>query len=498
MQGLEANSVDAIVTDPPYGLKFMGKDWDDAGDGKQQQEWHRLWAVEALRVLKPGGHLLAFGGSRTYHRLASAVEDAGFEIRDQIMWLYGSGFPKSLDVSKSIDKQRYDRAEILQVTQWIDKQVKKSGLAHAHILSVFGFNEGSGSVGHWTATTQGSQPAVPTLDQVPLLLETLKVDAADVPDEIARLLLELNGRKGQPGENWFKREVVGKKKSSLGGTVAAGERNPDFIAEHKDKKFDLTAPATEQAHKWDGWGTALKPAHEPIVVARKPLIGTVAANVLEHGTGAINIEASRIGGKEGRWPANIILDEEAGQMLDEQSGVSGGGKRSKAKPGKAKPFDDGNGWNKHSMTREGAAAPENYGDQGGASRFFYCPKAGKKERSAGLGGFEEKQADVPKGKEWPSGGLNPNARSKPPRTQTNIHPTVKPIELMRYLCRLVTPPGGVILDPFLGSGSTGCAAALEGFDFIGIEREKEYVAIAKARIKHYQAETKLTAQKPAP
>ena len=267
--------------------------------------------------------------------------------------------------------------------------------------------------GHWTSSK--SQPAVPTLDQIPLLLEVLGIDPADVPEDIARLIYELNGRKGQPGENWFKREVVGKKKSSLGGTVAAGERDPDFIAEHKDKEFDLTAPATEQAAQWEGWGTALKPTHEPIVVARKPLIGTVAQNVLKHGTGAINIQASRVEGE--RWPANIILDKEAGEMLDEQ--------------------------------------------QEGASRFFYCPKASKNERSAG--------------------------------TDKNIHPTVKPVELMRYLCRLVTPPGGVILDPFLGSGSTGCAVAAENneqnpdWGFIGIEREAEYMDIAKARIKHWRA-----------
>jgi len=359
-------------------------------------------------VLKPGGHLLAFGGSRTYHRLAVAVEDAGFEIRDQIMWLYGSGFPKSLNVSKAIDKQRYDQAEILQVTQWISKQVKKSGLTHAHILSVFGFNEGSGSVAHWTATTQGSQPTVPTLDQVPLLLKTLKVDPADVPDEIARLLLELNGRKGQPGENWFKREVLGTQRRTAGDPIVPIAA---CVGNKNDGWFDLTAPASAEAAQWDGWGTALKPAHEPIVVARKPLIGTVAANVLEHGTGAINIEACRVGSE--RWPANLILDEEAGKQLGEPS------------------------------------------------RFFYCPKVSRKERNAGL--------------------------------DKNIHPTVKPIALMAYLVRLVTPPNGTVLDPFLGSGTTGCAAALEGFDFIGIEREKEYVAICQARIKHYQPEAKLSA-----
>jgi len=406
MQGLEESSIDAIVTDPPYGLKFMGKDWDDAGDGPQQQEWHRLWAVEALRVLKPGGHLLAFGGSRTYHRLASAVEDAGFEIRDQIMWLYGSGFPKSLNVSKAIDKQRDDRAEILQVADWLAPLVKAKGVeAVANHLGVTKTMVSQ----HWCSH---SQTTVPTLDQVPKLLEVLSIDPADVPDEIARLLLELNGRKGQPGENWFKREILEERTMIQGGGNSLQLR----VGERKEVEANITAPATEQAHKWDGWGTALKPAHEPIVVARKPLIGTVAANVLKHGTGAINIDGCRVEGE--RWPANLILDEEVGEQLGEPA------------------------------------------------RFFYCAKAGKAERNAGL--------------------------------DKNIHPTVKPISLMAYLVRLVTPPGGVILDPFLGSGSTGCAAVLEGFDFIGIEREAEYVAISKARIKHYQAEAKLAGQKLAP
>lgn len=274
--------LDAVVCDPPYGLEFMGKEFDSLGDGPGQQAWHLAWAREALRVLKPGGHLVAFGGSRTYHRLACAVEDAGFEIRDSLMWLYGSGFPKSLNIG-------------------------------------------------------------------------------------------------------------------------------------------------------DGRGTALKPAHEPVVLARKPLEGTVAANVQKWGVGALNIDGCRIASESrpliksksessknafgnglngsqaagkttlGRWPANVALDEEAGAMLGEPS------------------------------------------------RFFYCAKASRKERGNG-----------------------------------NSHPTVKPVSLMRWLVRLVTPPGGVVLDPFMGSGSTGIAALLEGYKFVGIEREAPYFAIAQTRISAWE------------
>jgi site-specific DNA-methyltransferase (adenine-specific) len=337
MKTLPADSIDAIVTDPPYGIDFMGKEWDGFGTPLGFQTWTEQWAQEAFRVLKPGGHLLAFGGTRMYHRLASGVEGAGFEVRDMMSWLYGSGFPKS------------------------------------HNL------------------------------------------------------------KGE----------------------------------------------------WEGWGTALKPAQEPIVVARKPLIGTVAENVLAHGTGAINIGASRIGtddtrGKAsatalgvinddgwkpkpviagsafGRWPANILFDEGAAAELDAQ-------------------------------------APE-------VSRFFYVAKPSKKERNAGL-------------EEMPDGWLGDGASASPTSNrkcllcnkvkfaadhcvceepqwgeagrQANTHPTVKPITLMGYLIKMVTPPGGVVLDPFLGSGSTACAAAANGFDWLGIERDEGYAHIAEARVQHW-------------
>jgi DNA modification methylase len=322
MATLEPESIDAIVTDPPYGLEFMGKGWDRGVPGEE------FWTA-ALRVAKPGAHLVAFGGTRTYHRLTCSIEDAGWEIRDGLLWLYGSGFPKSLNLG-------------------------------------------------------------------------------------------------------------------------------------------------------DGRGTGLKPGWEPIVLARKPLIGTVTENVARYGTGALNIDACRIdfasaederetkeknrhedfgsGAREnrvygaddrarsesgnydapGRWPANVVLDEDAAALLDAQSGVStsrAGEPRASAEPGA--------GWG---MTSTGAE----YNDTGGASRFFYCAKASRAERNAG--------------------------------PTKNIHPTVKPLDLMRWLVRLVTPPDGLVLDPFTGSGSTGCASLPERCRFLGIELENEYAEIARHRL----------------
>jgi site-specific DNA-methyltransferase (adenine-specific) len=421
MKTLEANSVDAIVTDPPYGLEFMGKAWDGFGTPLGFQTWSEQWAREAYRVLKPGGHLLAFGGTRMYHRLAAGIEDAGFEIRDTLMWLYGSGFPKSLDVSKAIDK------------------------------------------------AAGAE-----------------------------------------------REVVGERTFGKTSTGQASGWNTNAVA--ATGRQDITAPSTEAAKKWQGWGTALKPAVEPIVLARKPLIGTVAENVLTHGTGALNIDASRIGtngenfdnlrgrpitklstqragedhkeykervfsspGQQaaleklknlGRWPSNILLDEEAAAMLDEQSGVS--------LPKRRKPGPRGGGRGELAMGRGGSDIglwPIDLG--GSASRFFYVAKAGRAERNKGLEGFAPKR-DHDGRTDGGVGGDNPRNRTND--LKVNIHPTVKPVDLMRYLIRLVTPKGGTVLDPFMGSGTTAVAAIGEGVNWIGCEREPEYVAIIEARI----------------
>lgn len=390
LQTLPDNSVDSVVTDPPYALVsivkrfggenaapatgdvyarasagFMGKTWDTGETAFAVPFWQ-----ECLRVLKPGGHVLAFSGSRTYHRLAVAIEDAGFEIRDQIMWLYGSGFPKSHDVSKGIDK------------------------------------------------AAGAERAV----------------------------VGVAGRSGSV-------------RNSMAGDFAGGE-------------YMETAPETDSAKQWEGWGTALKPAHEPIVMARKPLIGTVVANVLEHGTGAVNVDGCRVTGDIptsfpkrrtpngshvlaagfhrtaeetaeasplGRWPANVIHDgsEEVLNAFPNAGGAQAPVRGTEASAKTSNTFGD-----------YAERAPSDRRDGGGsAARFFYTAKASKADRGEG-----------------------------------NNHPTVKPQALMRYLCRLVTPPGGVVLDPFAGSGSTGLAARSEGFTAWLMEREPEYLEIIRKRL----------------
>lgn len=386
LKGIPDDSVDSIVTDPPYGLSFMGKKWDY--DVPDQAVWE-----ECLRVLKPGGHLLAFAGTRTQHRMAVRIEDAGFEIRDMIAWVYGSGFPKSMDVSKAIDKMdaaHARRARQLRFTEW----VRSTGLTSAEINRITGTDMGS----HYT--TAASQPCVATREHIEKLRPHFGVE---VPEWVEQLVDE----RTVESENFKRREVL-RVVTGMDTTI----QRPGIPLQDSSAKreYPITAPATDAARQWQGWGTALKPALEPITVARKPFKGTVAANVLEWGTGAINIDGCRVEGGEsdgittsGRWPANLIHDgsDEPTELL------------------------------------------------GAASRFFYCAKASKKDRGEG-----------------------------------NTHPTVKPTDLMAYLCRLVTPPGGVVLDPFMGSGSTGKAAVREGFLFIGIEMDAEYLAIAEARIAH--------------
>ncbi len=465
------STVDSVVTDPPYGLGFMGRDWDRALPDPE------TWA-ELLRVAKPGTHLAAFGHPRLYHRLVCQIEDAGWEIRDCLMWLYGTGFPKSHDVSKAIDRQRFDRDQIYQVTAWIRFARDRAGLTNSDIDAAFGCN---GMGRHWTdVPPNGKQPSIPTLEQVPKLLTTL--GNPGVPEDIAELLIVLNGRKGQPGEAWFRREVIGRRFDGAGNT---GREVVPFMAP-ESSEFDVTASATPEAATWEGWGTALKPAWEPIVLARKPLIGTVAANVADYGTGGINIDGCRIGttvetwpksrsyhpegpkpigarvhGKgetqsagaapAGRWPANLLLDAEAAAMLDEQSGEQWSGVAVQRNGGGQRIFGSGDG-----MRRPDAG----FGDTGGASRFFYCAKASTREREAGL-------------------------VAASPGKRANDHPTVKPLDLMRWLVRLVTPPGGRVLDPFMGSGTTGAAARMEGMRFAGIDIDSRFVDMARARIRHW-------------
>ncbi len=376
MAKLEANSVDAIVTDPPYGIRFMGNKWDYNVPSVE------VWQ-ECLRVLKPGGHLLCFAGTRTHHRMACNIEDAGFDIRDMIAWVYGSGFPKSHNISKAIDKAAGVEREVIGVN-----------------------------------------------------------------------------------EDYLKRKPNGMKTN--GATVY------NYSKVQQETDADITAPATEASKQWDGWGTALKPALEPITVARKPFKGTVANNVLEHGTGGLNINECRVPGQPettrfnpakhthdgyrmtatgeetaaqahnttGRWPANLIHDgsEEVLEHFPDSTGQQGDVKGTE-------PSHTGMEGT-HCYGEYARTTPfSKRGDSGSSARFFYCPKTNKKDRGP-----------------------------------DNKHPTVKPTDLMRYLCRLVTPPGGLVLDPFMGSGSTGKACVLEGFMFVGCELDPDWCAVAEGRI----------------
>jgi len=462
-------SVDAVVTDPPYGLSFMGKRWDY--DVPSQAVW-----AECLRVLKPGGHLLAFAGTRTQHRMAVRIEDAGFEIRDMIAWVYGSGFPKSLDVSKAIDKCNGEPNRLHKFTAWM----RTTGLTARQLDKITDTNMG----GHYL--TAASQPAIPTA----ALWELIRPHCGDVPHWVDELVQRIESE----------REVVGQ----AIGTDTAKARLGMPGQDNQRRKYDITSPATDAARQWQGWGTALKPALEPITVARKPLDGTVAENVLAWGTGALNVDGCRVetngerptgSGKKskgvwdlhagsqyqghgnvtpeaGRWPANLIHDgsEEVVGLFPETGPSS---QRQGVRTGKAVgTFGAYSGQPDVTMGHDDAG--------GSAARFFYCAKASKADRDEGLQNPPQLFVQFQTGN---GASGKPSSISEGRNTQyRNHHPTVKPTELMRYLVRLVTPPGGVVLDPFMGSGSTGKACALEGFAFIGIEREAEYVEIARARI----------------
>jgi len=479
---LADNSIDSIVTDPPYELGFMGKKWDSSGIAYSVELWQ-----QCLRVLKPGGHLLSFGGTRTYHRVAVAIEDAGFELRDSIAWLYGSGFPKSLDVSKAIDKgQGQNLQRQLQFVNWM----RTTGLKQQQINSIIGKSD-VGS--HYLRL---DQPAIATAD----LFDKLRPYLPEVPEEIERLVAERTGIEWTEYKN---RKVISERPAygigSTGNTF--GGHSEGAIAKE-------TLPSTPQAQQWQGWGTALKPAFEPVIVARKPIEGTVANNVLKWGTGGLNIDGSRIGteggtardGKAnqpndsgwanmkghgitelntGRWPANIILDPYTAELLDEQSG-----------PSTSKPFV-GDGKKHLSNAKSGGAmsfAGSSHNDSGGASRFFYVAKASKRDRNEGLEELLDTTAADMVHREPDSAGINsPRAGAGRTSGAKNFHPTVKPTSLMEYLIKLVTPPNGTVLDPFTGSGSTGKAAILQGFDFIGIEMTEEYLPIIEGRLKHAEA-----------
>jgi len=456
LDNIEENSIDSIVTDPPYELNFMGKGWDNAGVSFQPDTWKKCY-----EVLKPGGYLLAFGGSRTFHRIACAIEDAGFEIRDTIMWLYGSGFPKSFNIAKSIEGK---------------------------------LTTGSGNTKDFA---------------------------------------KLNGEKLERG-HWGIAKLQKEQ----------GYRNKDYDVESQnEKRLGKLNPTTDLAKKWQGWGTCLKPSFEPIIVARKPFKGSLVDNVIEYGVGGLNIDECRVGtekvgggtmpdlsyvGQEqkklgnghkmsfgqvsnaprieceehdGRFPANTILTYDETDF-DE---VCGGFPNNKAS------YRKGNRDSRKAMFDFGSQDKTNQGytDSGSASRYFYCAKASKKDRDEGLDDFEEASLTLTEnkgrtfndrcaicGKKFigPQESIchceNPITDKTKSAPRKNIHPTVKPCDLMQYLVRLVTPNGGTILDPFNGSGSTGKAVMYENkernknYKYIGIELTEEYLPISKARIEY--------------
>jgi len=444
-------SVDAVVTDPPYGLSFMGKRWDY--DVPSVEVW-----AECLRVLRPGGHLLAFAGTRTQHRMAVRIEDAGFEIRDLIAWVYGSGFPKSLDVSKAIDRTDASEEQTrrrLRFTAW----VRSCGVTARQIDEATGTNMGT----HYT--TAASQPAIMTREH----LEACRHLLGDVPEWVER---ECDIRSIE-SRNMAAREVVGvaEMRDTTEVRIAVTAAADDYDAAAR-RVVPITTPATDAARQWAGWGTALKPALEPITVARKPLAGTVAEMVLAYGTGAINVDGCRVGddlvvSRKG-LSQNLRLND------DNWRGVGA----------RLAPTTSVGRWPSNLIHDGGPDVTDLLGD---AARFFYTPKASRADRDAGCDGLPQRTAAETVERAEGSAGLDsPRAGAGRTSGARNHHPTVKPTDLMRYLCRLVTRPGGVVLDPFMGSGSTGRGAMLEGFAFVGIEREADYLTIAQARIEAAQ------------
>ena len=600
LAGLPENSVDTCITDPPYELGFMGKKWDSSGIAFQPETWQAVF-----RVLKPGAIMLAFGGTRTYHRIACAIEDAGFEIRDTIAWVYGSGFPKSYDISKGIDKVNGEAGRLLKFTRWFRSTGITRTEATKLMIDAGHITDNGTMAGHYFANSEAGQPAIPTR----AIWATLRPYCGNIPKWVDELVERVEAE----------REVVGSKSTNKTVYQRIGDNNISG-------DIDITAPSTPEAQLWHGWGTALKPAFEPIVVAMKPIDGTFVNNALTWGVAGLWIDGGRVktdeaayfvtdkeptnadgqvygwakyealhkrsgGNSQGRFPANLIHDgsDEVVELFPQSKSTGGSGEASRNYK------SDG-----HTISAS-CQATGGFGDSGSAARFFYCAKSSRRERNNGLDGYLTVKYNNDKsnngGLSWKdvstvavqllrkvmsdtealsfnigesgesitgqclkdslstiltaisktieskilhsltlsltneyTAGVNyemvnggnhaENVESLRKwiltttngqlelargasnvalqmllRTKnadawsqaTNFHSTVKPIELMRYLVRLTkTPTGGIVLDPFAGSGTTGIACVLEGREFVGIEREAEYVEIAEKRIAHYR------------
>ena len=485
LRSLDDNSVDSVVTDPPYGLSntkpaqvsdvlaawvtgnteavpakkggFMGADWDSFVPPPA------VWE-ECLRVLKPGGHMAVFAGARTQDLMGLSIRLAGFEIRDTLGWIYGSGFPKSMNIGKAIDKQKHDKGDMLRFCLWLRGKCADRGVSKRDLDAAAGTSD----MGGWWTSSLPHRCAIPTEEQWGKI-ENL---VGSLPEWAVPLIMPSR----QPNENWEKREVVGKYQSGL-------HTGPSGVGGHGEGGA-ITASATPEAQRWEGWGTALKPAIEPIILARKPLDGTVANNVLAHGVGGLNIDASRVGsdggtvavnfgetrgamygggkGKptneidkigKGRFPANVLLDEHAAKEMDKQSGWQKDGTAvNRNRSGNA----NANGI--YSPDIRSKSQDQTFGGSGGASRFFpvfkYQAKAPKKERPV----IEREDGS---------------------KIQ---HPTVKPLSLMSWIVALITPPGGTVLDPFAGTGTTLQAARDKGFNAIGVEQDADYIQLIEQRL----------------
>lgn len=489
MKQLDDNSIDAIITDPPYEINFMCKKWDSTGIAYNIGVWK-----ECYRILKPGGHLLSFGGSRTYHRMACAVEDTGFEIRDMINWVYGSGFPKSLDISKAIDKR--GGKTIGWFGEWLRKYRTEKGISQKEICELGGFYDKVNHGGMVTNWELGYN--LPTVEQFNRICEILHLPFVKMEEA--------------------EREIVGKGTS---GKTAIWQEQGGM------GDFDLTIPSSSEAKEWDGWGTALKPAHEPIVLARKTLSEkTVAENVLRWGVGGLNIDECRIpldgepnptGSAKrvfksnqytddkiygdntttsnlGRFPANFIHDgsDEVEVEFAKAGILRSGDNCIRQKEGYF--FEHGG------LGKKGDIQIT-YGDVGSASRFFYCAKASKEEREMGLEGMppakENLQGLDTRGRtlEREDGSKTLVERWQPDRTRVNNHPTVKPIDLIKYLVKLVTKEKQLVLDPFIGSGTTALACMVTNRNFIGFEISQEYCDIAQRRIQSPIIQTEIQENK---